>query len=444
MPIDTLSPAEADAYVQQLLDAYRIAELQILVALAERGGRLADWPAAFAKRQLGRIQDALGLLRRAHDAFFGQVIPAVYEHGLAVVDTRMMLPADLRGYVDLRRGGMHHIEAVGRVNAVRPPPTTPEYQALIAKGQQAEKVVADLRQEHPGSVFGTNRLAAHQEVAAERAIAPPVTVEEAKAQAEEARAAPEPAVPRIVTPTDADFRQIHQPVLNNLSVARSHPLNSEVYRVEETFSWKKFHREENLRVVQDGLAQGQDVAKIRKRLLEQYADRKLTAGEAAEFRRALQNRKVAPTQQELDALKEGKLWVYVDKAGRQWTPRAYADMIARTTIREAEELAIDQEQIALGEDLIEVSDHRRECWQCRPWEGVILSITGATNGFLTKAEARARGLWHPRCGHKSLPRIAGLSIDVAAIEAANRDETEAKILLLTRQAKQQYLEGELA
>jgi len=488
-PLSPLTPAEAALYLQQLTDAYLQAELQILVTLSQRGGQLTEWPDAFAKSQLAIIQEALERLRAAQMEWFGTIVPAVYEHGLAVVDTRMMLAQDLPGYMGLRRGGVSHWDAVGRVNAVRGVPSTQEFQSLIAKGDTAEKAIIRLREEHPGAVFGSNRLAGHQEITAVRAIAPPVSVEEAERQADEAKAAqaeerqaaaeeaqalaevraeaeraaeqrteeaaaappperpkPKPAKDqlRIVTPVDDDYRQINQRVLNNLSTARSHPLNSQVYKLNEKFSWHAWHREANLRIAQDALKAGKTTQELRKQLLEEYGGRTLTAEESANFRKALANRKVAPTQAELDALREGGQWVYVDKSGRRWNPRDYADMVARTTIREAEELAVDQEQIGMGEDLIEVSDHQRECWQCKPWERVVLSITGATEGYITKAEAKAHGLWHPRCAHKSLPLIVGLSIQPQELTADDRRAQLAVVLDLRKKAKQEYLEGEKA
>jgi len=431
VPLAPLTPAETDVYVQQLLDAYRIAELRIIVALTAKGGRLLDWPETFAKRQLEAIQKAMGALRSAQEIWFRRILPAVYEHGLAAVDTQMMLPSDYRAYMAMRQRGIPHLACVAEINRVRQPPSTEEYQALVAKGRPAEKVLADLRQTHPGAVFGTNRLHGEQAPAL-----PAMDREPARL--------PPSWGPRIVTPNDADFRQIHQRTLNNLSRARSHPLDSQVYRVEQTWSWKQAYREENLRIVQDALSKGQNSHQITKRLLEHYEGRTLTSQEATQFRRALMNRKVAPAPEVLDALKESKLWLYVDSAGRHWAPKAYAEMIARTTIREAEELATDQEMIALGEDLIEVSDHMRECWQCRPWEGVILSITGQTDGYITKAEARAHGLWHPRCGHKSLPKIVGLSIAAAARSAEAKEKQLAEVLQLRNKAKQKFLEEEAA
>jgi hypothetical protein len=58
---------------------------------------------------------------------------------------------------------------------------------------------------------------------------------------------------------------------------------------------------------------------------------------------------------------------------------------------------------------VKVSTHRGACELCQPWQGKILSITGKTKGYPTLEEAKAAGLFHPRCRH-----AYSLSIDLDA------------------------------
>ena len=51
-----------------------------------------------------------------------------------------------------------------------------------------------------------------------------------------------------------------------------------------------------------------------------------------------------------------------------------------------------------GEDLVRVTRSPHPCPVCEPWEDRILSIRSGT-GRPTIGEARAAGLWHPRCRH---------------------------------------------
>ncbi len=58
-----------------------------------------------------------------------------------------------------------------------------------------------------------------------------------------------------------------------------------------------------------------------------------------------------------------------------------------------------------------VSDSPEECPLCRPWERRVLSLTGATPGYPTKAEAIAAGLYHANCTHRHYLYIPGVSRD---------------------------------
>jgi hypothetical protein len=78
----------------------------------------------------------------------------------------------------------------------------------------------------------------------------------------------------------------------------------------------------------------------------------------------------------------------------------------------------------LGLDLVQISDSPRECPICRPWEGKILSISGARRGRVEMPsmvgsgtvtvdiagsldEARADGLFHPNCTHSARTILPG-------------------------------------
>jgi len=90
---------------------------------------------------------------------------------------------------------------------------------------------------------------------------------------------------------------------------------------------------------------------------------------------------------------------FVDARGRSWDLDTYAEMAARTVTMEASNAGHWNEFVTHGEDLIQISSHPGTCEKCAPWEGKILSITGATEGYQTVAEAKSKGLWHPRCRH---------------------------------------------
>lgn len=125
---------------------------------------------------------------------------------------------------------------------------------------------------------------------------------------------------------------------------------------------------------------------------------------------------------------------FVDAAGRRWEMASYAEMAVRSiTGRAAIEGHVDQ-LTALGEQLVIVSDAPLECPLCRPWEGEVLAINGATgphtlrlpraddSGSLLRrratvavhvagslTEARARGLFHPNCRHNLSVYLPGVT-----------------------------------
>lgn len=77
-------------------------------------------------------------------------------------------------------------------------------------------------------------------------------------------------------------------------------------------------------------------------------------------------------------LREG-VTAFVDKAGRNWSLHTYANMVCRTTSRQAEVLAVltaDESQ-----DLYQISSHGTTCHICAPLEGRVYSKSGKDLNF---------------------------------------------------------------
>jgi hypothetical protein len=98
---------------------------------------------------------------------------------------------------------------------------------------------------------------------------------------------------------------------------------------------------------------------------------------------------------------------FVDKAGRQWNMRTYAETVARTTTMEAHLQGTANRLLENGHDLVKVSSHAGSCPKCLPWQGKIISLTGRTEGYPTLQEAKDAGLFHSNCRH-----AFSLSIDL--------------------------------
>lgn len=93
------------------------------------------------------------------------------------------------------------------------------------------------------------------------------------------------------------------------------------------------------------------------------------------------------------------LVAFVDRSGREWNMGTYVEMLARTTVMKIHNEAVKNEFIAHGEDLVIISYHLPTCEMCKPWNGKIVSLTGATKDYPTMTEAEADGLFHPNCRH---------------------------------------------
>ena len=89
----------------------------------------------------------------------------------------------------------------------------------------------------------------------------------------------------------------------------------------------------------------------------------------------------------------------VDKGGKKWDLDTYAEMLFRTKAVEARNRGLINRVAENDYDLVEVSDHNADCELCAPWEGKVLSVTGATDGYDTVADAEGEGLFHPNCRH---------------------------------------------
>lgn len=92
---------------------------------------------------------------------------------------------------------------------------------------------------------------------------------------------------------------------------------------------------------------------------------------------------------------------FVDAAGKRWNMETYAEMIARTTPRQAMIEGTKNRLLEHDHDLAEIIGGigKNTCDICRAWNGRIVSLTGKTSGYPTLDEARDAGVFHPQCTH---------------------------------------------
>lgn len=103
------------------------------------------------------------------------------------------------------------------------------------------------------------------------------------------------------------------------------------------------------------------------------------------------------TQRALNEFADKGITGFIDKAGRSWSLRSYAEMATRSTTGQAAIEGAIQRLRDNDYDLVIVSFHADSCPLCEPWEGQVLSISGKNENYPSLDAAIADGLFHPNC-----------------------------------------------
>lgn len=102
----------------------------------------------------------------------------------------------------------------------------------------------------------------------------------------------------------------------------------------------------------------------------------------------------------VNELTEQGIVAFTDSRGRTWNLKSYADMVVRTTTREATHEATLRRLEAEGHDLVILTEHRPTCAMCATVQGRVFSISGSTPGY-PKLDFPVPV--HPNCGHSAVP-----------------------------------------
>ncbi len=110
---------------------------------------------------------------------------------------------------------------------------------------------------------------------------------------------------------------------------------------------------------------------------------------------------------------------------------AYAEMVARSTTREAGNLARETQLTENGYDLVKMTKHYPTCEKCAPLQGRVYSISGNDKRFppLSRAFRPPYHNVHPRCRHSVHAYIESLRTDeeiAEAIERSNKPFTDER------------------
>lgn len=112
------------------------------------------------------------------------------------------------------------------------------------------------------------------------------------------------------------------------------------------------------------------------------------------------SRKVLAGQIRKDLASEISAGNLIQIKGKQWQADRYAEMVARTTLREAQTEATLELCREYDNDLVEVSSHGTVCMLCHDYEGQIYSISGKHPVYPALQDSPP---YHPNCEHSLLP-----------------------------------------
>lgn len=133
--------------------------------------------------------------------------------------------------------------------------------------------------------------------------------------------------------------------------------------------------------------------------------------------------RVRAIRKAMDQMAAVGLTGFVDRAGRNWSPEAYAAMVVRTSSHNVYIRTIkDRQQEYGGGDIFQVSSHPGARPLCYPYQGKFYSWSSGP-GFFTDGDGiqrayenitatsygQAAGLFGINCGHHPIPIIPGFS-----------------------------------
>lgn len=133
--------------------------------------------------------------------------------------------------------------------------------------------------------------------------------------------------------------------------------------------------------------------------------------------------RVRAIRKAMDQMAAAGLTGFVDRAGRNWSPEAYAAMVVRTSSHNVYVRTIkDRQQEYGGGDIFQVSSHPGARPLCYPYQGKFYSwsagpgefkdgdgITRHYENITVTSYGQAAGLFGINCGHHPIPIIPGFS-----------------------------------
>ncbi len=145
-------------------------------------------------------------------------------------------------------------------------------------------------------------------------------------------------------------------------------------------------------------------------------------------------------QRAVTALADRGIASFTDSAGRCWQMGTYAEMAVLTAISRATIAGYTDTMASYGYDLAIISSHEDACPICAAWQGVVVSVSGGDRRYLSLDDARAAGVFHPRCLHHLSIYREGITHGEARDGPRAVQEPEAGY---TARSRQRYCERQI-
>lgn len=151
-----------------------------------------------------------------------------------------------------------------------------------------------------------------------------------------------------------------------------------------------------------------------------------------------QETRVRAIRKAMQQLTDTGLTGFYDRAGRSWSPEAYASMVVRTTSHNAAIRAVRTRQMEYGGgDIFQVSTHSGARPLCYPYQGKFFSWSEGPGEFIDgngnlqhydnindSSYGEPAGLFGINCGHHPIPIIPGFSYPQDAPEQSEKENRE--------------------
>ena len=128
---------------------------------------------------------------------------------------------------------------------------------------------------------------------------------------------------------------------------------------------------------------------------------------------------------------------FIDRAGREWSPEAYVNMVTRTTVHNTAIQATKARMEDFGTSVFQVSSHAGARPLCYPYQGKFYSWDNTSgeielgNGQRVRYEplnstsyGEPAGLFGINCGHSPIPVVPGVTIPHGADNIQPKEEND--------------------